>query len=272
MIRAYIENRLAYYGRKGDSSGFWSSHWETVDWQAWLDGAKTGALGYFERPFLKYLPRQGKILEAGCGVGQLVVALRARGYDAEGVEFSEKTVSMVKQYLDSCPIRVGDVRRLDYPDNYFSAYISVGVMEHFEDGPEPVLEEAFRVLESGGYLLVSVPRIHTIRRMKAWLGFYSKQANGDFYQYAFRNSEFIGILENNGFSVESQYYYSSVKGIKDEVPLFNHFYKRNQIPAKMIQKIEKSPLLNRIASHMVLFVAKKAVNANQASNPKIAAK
>ena len=188
-----------------------------------------------------------------------MVALRSRGYDIEGVEFSKETVSMVKGYLEDCPIKVGDVTKLDYPDGFFSAYVSLGVMEHLEDGPEPILKEAHRVLKSGGIMLVSVPRVHIIRRLKAMLGLYSKEASGDFYQYAFQDDEFVKIMADKGFSFERPYYYDPVKGIKDELSLFNYFYKRNRIPKRILEKMYKSRLCNRLASHMVLFVARKNV-------------
>jgi SAM-dependent methyltransferase len=255
--RQYRDKKLAYYGSRGDSSAFWSSHWEDVDWRAWLDGAKGGGLGYFEEPFVKYLPKEGRILEAGCGLGHIVVALRARGYDVEGVEFSEATVSMVRQYLGDCPIRVGDVRNLDYPDEYFDAYISLGVMEHFEGGPDEILREAYRVLKDGGHLLASVPRIHAIRKLKAWLGYYSEPVYGDFYQYAFGAGDFAAAIQGMGFAVEECFYYDPVKGIKDEIALFNYFYKRNKIPQRMLRRMEQSNLLKRVGSHMVLIVAGK---------------
>ena len=134
-------------------------------------------------------------------------------------------------------------------------------MEHFEDGPEPILQEAYRVLKDDGYLLVSVPRMHALRRLKALLGFYSKTVGGDFYQYAFGNEEFRNILKKMGFSVEDKYFYDPVKGIKDEIAVFNYFYKRNQIPSGFIRWMRASKLLNRLASHMMLFVATKVVSA-----------
>jgi SAM-dependent methyltransferase len=256
-IRIYRNRRLAYYGQAGDTANFWSDHWDNIDWRAWLDGAKGGGLGYFEEPFLEYLPKEGRILEAGCGVGHLVVALRTRGYDIEGVEFSEKTVSMVKGYLEDCPIKVGDVTELDYPNGFFSSYVSIGVMEHYEGGPEPILKEAHRVLKSGGYMLVSVPRLHPIRRLKGMLGLYGKKASGHFYQYAFGDGEFADLITANGFASVDRYYYDPIKGIKDELGLFNYFYKKKQIPQRILNRIGKSPFFNRLASHMVLFIARK---------------
>ena len=70
--------RLAYYSVKANS-GFWSRHWResirAVDWEK----AKQGFLGWFEEAFVRYLPKKGKIIEAGCGLGYYVLALKRRG-------------------------------------------------------------------------------------------------------------------------------------------------------------------------------------------------
>lgn len=65
-----VENeRLAYYMSTADAS-FWDSHWKTHFDPMIYDWADTGPhLGHFEEPFVKYLPKEGCVLEAGCGLG-----------------------------------------------------------------------------------------------------------------------------------------------------------------------------------------------------------
>ena len=41
---------------------------------------------------LKYAPLNGKILEAGCGVGQYVIYFKKMGFDIEGIDISNETV------------------------------------------------------------------------------------------------------------------------------------------------------------------------------------
>ena len=138
------KNRLVYY-RCLANSDYWDSLWSTRLSLEIYEIAKRGDMGTFERPFIRYLPRDGRILEAGCGTVKLVVALRRLGYDIEGVDWAPKTIEKVKTLLPELPVRVGDVRDLDVGDDYYSAYISIGVVEHFSDGPEPILRACGRI-------------------------------------------------------------------------------------------------------------------------------
>ena len=47
------------------------------------------------------------------------------------------------------------------------AYISLGVMEHFEDGCAAAMAEAFRVLKPGGLMFFTVPLENPFRKLFA---------------------------------------------------------------------------------------------------------
>jgi len=211
--------RLVYYLYTADAD-FWDNHWRIHLSPEIYKRAEQGNLGRLEDPFTRYLPRQGRILEAGCGLGQYVLALRARGYEAEGVEWGTETVRTVRELWPDLPIRVGDVTNLDVPDGYYAAYISLGVVEHRQEGPEPFLHEAWRVLAPGGVVLISVPYLHPLRRLKARLGLYRGRTDGlEFYQYAFTREEFSDIVREAGFEILETRSHGGFKGVKDEIPL-----------------------------------------------------
>ena len=46
---------------------------------------------------------------------------------------------------------------MSFPDNHFDAYLSLGVIEHWEEGPQQAIDEAYRVIKPGGYFFVSTP-------------------------------------------------------------------------------------------------------------------
>ena len=217
-LRVMQPGRLAYYRAAADGA-YWDRHWTDALRPETFREAEAGGLGRFEQLFTRWLPRRGRILEAGCGTGVYVAALRARGYDVEGVEWGEATVAAVNRIVPDLPVRVGDVTRLDEPDGAFAGYISIGVMEHREAGPQPFLRETFRILQPGGIALISVPHLHGLRRLKGKLGLYDRGDGGlPFYQYVYATDVFAGFVQEAGFEIEAVQPYDGFKGIKDELP------------------------------------------------------
>lgn len=277
MLKIKEGQRLAFYSSRADRR-FWDRHWRSMITASSYRSAREGRLGWFEEPFTRCLPASGKILEAGCGMGQYVMALRTRGYDAEGVEWSKETVTRVKKLFPALPIRVGDVRHLRVKDGAYHGYISLGVIEHRRQGPDPYLKEAWRVLTDGGIAMFSVPHFNALRRLKASLGFYRSQpGNEQFYQYAFSERELHALLKKHGFRIVDHWRYDGFKGLKEEIPLFRHLARRliasripsaslveNSVSQKATSRVEHRPLalryLDRIFGHMTMVVGQKRTN------------
>jgi SAM-dependent methyltransferase len=263
IIRILENDRLAYYSTE-DNSNFWDEHWKKYFSPDIYKRAERGNLSWFEEPFTRYLPKHGHILEAGCGLGVYVRALLVRGYDAEGIESGVETVKMVRELYPDLPIRLGDVTRLEVPEKYYSGYISLGVMEHCRNGPEPFLEEAYRVLASDGIAIISVPCFHPLRRLKARMGLYRGQSNGlHFYQYAFTRMEFIALLRKHGFKVIDKILYDGFKGMKDEIHLLEKICQWPTIGWRLKQKVQKCKWIEHTLGHMMLFVCRKAQKTNE---------
>lgn len=256
--RSLENGRLAYYRSHADSQ-FWDQHWKDILKPDAYRMAEMGHLGYLERVFTRWLPKDQPILEAGCGIGQFVLALRKRGYQCEGVEWAPETVKAVRDLYPDLPVRTGDVLHLEVPDEFYGAYISLGVIEHRQDGPEPFLMEARRVLRKDGVLLVSVPYFHILRRVKATLGFYRDSKKGmEFYQQAFRISDLNEILNRCGFSVLEIAGYDPYKGLKDEVPLAKLMFNLPVIGSRLMNLWGSIGLVQRYLGHMILFVCRKS--------------
>ena len=254
--------RIVYY--KINALGmldFWDKHWEDSVYNVSKEYYRPylkGFLGYgrVQDVFNKFLPRKGLILEAGCGTGRYVISLRARGYNCFGVDSASKTVQKIKDYFPDLPVEVGDICKLNLKDESIDAYISLGVMEHFKEGPYTAIKEACRVLKKKGIILVSVPQIVLWRKLQAHPEGTPLPENASFYQYAFSVDEFRSNLLNAGFRIKGEYGYYSHYAFTLR---FNFFRKALKIFRKLALLdliIDRMPVGKNI-SRMRLYVAEK---------------
>lgn len=98
-----------------------------------------------------------RILDAGCGRGEVALACARAGAEICGIDYSPDAVEITRETLAEFPqsdIRVGDVTALPWPDASFDRVQFSDVIEHL-DPPQtvPALAEFRRVLRPGGYLL-----------------------------------------------------------------------------------------------------------------------
>ena len=137
--------------------------WRLEDFKYLLESCDLDPLTPY---IIKHLSPHGKLLEAGCGSGRYVKYLHDRGYDITGIEYNQETVNNVNKIWPELSVVQGDILSLPYEDKRFSGIISIGVVEHFIDGPHEPLKEMHRVLQNGGKALITVPCFNHLRRLK----------------------------------------------------------------------------------------------------------
>ena len=115
---------------------------------------------YYERPAMLALAGDvagRRILDAGCGSGPLLAALRDRGAVVAGIDKSAGMVELARRRLgDDADLRVAELGSpLPFADGTFDDVTASLVLHYLEDWG-PALAELRRVLKPGGRLLVSV--------------------------------------------------------------------------------------------------------------------
>ena len=104
--------------------------------------------------------RNADVLDVGCGAGPATVALAQRGARVKAIDTVTRMVNLTQQSASEAGVServeasVGDIHRLNFPDNSFEAVVAIGVI-YWLHSPTQALNEVFRVLKPGGYLVVS---------------------------------------------------------------------------------------------------------------------
>lgn len=192
----------------------WTQQWDDLV----LKGAARYRIEAFEeiriiKDYLDRLPLNARILDGGCGLGEYTVYFNQKGFNAFGIDISKKTIGRLKekipQYKDK--FLSGDIRKTGFEDSYFDAYFSKGTFEHFENGFEECLKEAYRILKPGGYLFVAIPfenirhTLRNIRKLEDYAANFNKKDGYEpkmrFYQWRLNKRELRQELEMNGFEV-----------------------------------------------------------------------
>ncbi len=162
MRKDYMPIRAEQTGL--DEMGLVEQRWTAI-WQQTEEAPARLAARVKEReeyhlmaPYLtQILAAGGRILDGGCGLGEWTIFLSQQGYDVYGVDISRQTIDQLTARFPQHHFAYADIRYLDFPDGFFDAYFSWGVFEHFEEGLNKCITEAWRVLRLEGYLFVSVP-------------------------------------------------------------------------------------------------------------------
>jgi ubiquinone/menaquinone biosynthesis C-methylase UbiE len=119
---------------------------------------------------------QGCVLDAGCGTGGLLAALR-RTYPAlrlVGLEWSDAAARRAAEKSGAAIAR-GSVNAMPFASAGFDAVITADVLCHAAVDPDAALAEMRRVLRPGGRLVVNMPayawmlsahdrKVHNVRR------------------------------------------------------------------------------------------------------------
>ena len=149
--------------------------------------------------------RPKRVLDWGCGWGQVTTMMRERGLEVVPYEYRPDVETEGFQPLELHP-EIGvyvsaDPVKLPFASNSFDAVLSLGVLEHVSD-PDGSLEELRRVLEPGGRLYVyKLPnRYSYLEKLAKLLGLYYHGQFPDDTVYTKRSA--AALLEAHGFEVE----------------------------------------------------------------------
>jgi ubiquinone/menaquinone biosynthesis C-methylase UbiE len=105
--------------------------------------------------------RGNRVLEVGCGRGDVLKHLAEHGCESYGIEPAAQMVEMTGAQ-GGVDIRFGTADKLEFEDEFFDVVFSQQVLEHVHPDDVPLhLAEAMRVLKPGGRLAIETPNKRT---------------------------------------------------------------------------------------------------------------
>ncbi len=191
-----------------DRSRMWDNRYRTMY-------ANAGDFSQYEQqsfwPIVeKKLQKNGRYLDAGCGIGGWILFLTEQGYSVDGIDAHPQAVRAMTEYNPDLSVKIAGSDAIPFADDTFNGILSIGSLEYTEGAVEKSLSEFHRVLKQDGFLCVEVPLLNILRRflyvpLKSLEGFLmrttGKQAT--FAYYLFGRRELESMLEQAGFQIET---------------------------------------------------------------------
>lgn len=151
---------------------------------------------YLAKKFiLKNIPRGERILDIGCGRGDIDFWLAKRGYQMECFEFSENAVreflSIQKAMgLPNINLQEGDFMRAEAGEPA-EAVMCYEVLEHLKDD-DGAVKKMSASLKPGGYIIISVP---------AHMSLWDKDDEVFGHVRRYEKAELVDLVNRNGFTI-----------------------------------------------------------------------
>lgn len=111
--------------------------------------------------YRRMIPRDGKVLDNGCGNGRNLLEIAKRGYETYGLELVPEAIDQVRERLEKkgleAQISEGSFLDLPYDDENFDAVVAWSSFQHNSwETAQKAFTETARVLKKGGIFMLRV--------------------------------------------------------------------------------------------------------------------
>lgn len=178
----------------------------------WAQGeTRHGAAGAYRRFVLKDHERfilhaageHARILDIGCGPGDLLAGLRAHGHRGIGLDVASAALRAASAI--GVPAVRADHHGTPFAAGSFDVVMMFHMLEHIAD-PDAAIAEAWRLLRAGGRLIVQVPNADSWQY--ALLGRFWSGLDVPRHLLDYRRQDIERFLVRNGFVVRRRKHFS----------------------------------------------------------------
>ncbi len=142
------------------------------------------------------VPPEGKILEVGCGTGNIILPLKEMGADVVGVEPGPSLVEQAKQ--SGLEVYCTPFENFSWDGKKFDQILFSFTLEHIEN-PKKALEQAHSLLQPDGKLHILCPNFKSIERHLFGGNWFCWHL--PYHKYFFSEGTLTQLLNTTGFKV-----------------------------------------------------------------------
>lgn len=207
LRKYYASNKYFAYSESG-KAGFFTTIREYIIRNYYRKNMLVKALAFlvqnsFAMPSYR---KNGRVLDMGCGVGDILFLLKKLGFKAHGLEIDKNAVSIARE--KGLDVKLGTFEVTEgYDDNYFDTIRLYHVIEHLND-PVGCLRIARRKLKIGGELIIATPNARCLSRFI--FGRYWSSLDSPRHLFIFSPKSLSLLISREGFQVASIEYNTSL--------------------------------------------------------------
>ncbi|MEN8217324.1 MAG: class I SAM-dependent methyltransferase [Pseudomonadota bacterium] len=145
--------------------------------------------------------KPGRLLEIGCASGSYLAQMDAKGWQVEGIEFSETAANRARSA--GFNVQIGSLENASEPTEHYDLIVGWMVVEHLHD-PVGALSKLSSWACTGGWLVISVPNIASFDFRFFKKAGYALQLPAHLYHYTPKTLN--TILAKSGWKMEQVYH------------------------------------------------------------------
>jgi trans-aconitate methyltransferase len=206
-----------------------------VTWNAKLYDDKHGFVSKYGEDLLGWLaPENGeRILDVGCGTGQLAAQIAHYGASVTGFDYSAQMIEKARAAYPDIRFDVLDARDFHY-DEPFDALFSNAAL-HWINEPEAVIASMYRALKPGGRLVIEMGGKGNVQAIvqaideAMWEMGWRERLPVDFWYFP-SIGEYASLLEQAGFEVKTALHFdrdtalTGENGMQTWIQMFGGFF------------------------------------------------
>ncbi len=153
------------YTKPLDTEG-WSAFYDEKALENVIKSISSGEVSIWTKELAKICEKGTKVLEIGCGTGNSSLWLAKNGVEVTAIDYSEKSVNLVKEAakrLGITNIRVIQMdatKEMPFENKEFDFIFQAGLLEHFERGDQVKLLKMWKVY--GKNMISMIPNASSV--------------------------------------------------------------------------------------------------------------